>query len=130
MAAITWSDNYSVGVPVLDEDHKQLIAIINRVVDDIDNGRLSVWALSELEDYAREHFVREEAMLAAVHYEGLDEHKREHRQFVEWLQSVEHTEQLATDGYTHVGEIVSDYLKDWLINHILATDMDYCGILE
>lgn len=129
MALIEWTDAYSVGVDALDADHKSLIDIINRV-DEAQKARRSIsWAVGELSDYARHHFSREEEMMKAAGYADLDEHKKRHREFLDWLRSVQVSLRMVPDAQFHLGADVRDFLGRWLTEHILVEDMKYKGEL-
>ena len=130
MAKIQWSDTYSVGVPILDEDHKKLIDIINRAVEAYERGTAAGGIIGELEDYARYHFSREEELLRSVDYPELNDHVLEHGQFIEWLGAVRESARMAPDTNFYVAQTAGDYLKKWLITHILATDMKYKDVLS
>ncbi len=130
MAKIQWSDTYSVGVPILDEDHKKLIDIINRADEAYERGKAADGIIGELEDYARYHFSREEEMLKSVDYLELDDHKREHGEFIEWLGAVQKVAKVAPEANFYVAKTAGDYLKKWLIIHILASDMKYKDVLS
>lgn len=125
MALIEWKDIYSVGDSTFDADHKQLIAIINRVEETEKKGGSVHWVLQDLEDYATYHFRREEELLEAIGYPEIVEHKREHKAFVEWVDSVKKTYGMDPEAPFHLTETVKEYLKNWLIKHILASDMEY-----
>ncbi len=129
MALIEWQESYSVGVAKLDDDHKRLIDIIRRVDEADKAGRSVQWVLEELRSYAEYHFRGEEERLAAAGYPDLEEHKREHHAFVEWLTTVERTYNMAPDAAFHIAETVNDYLSEWLTHHILLIDMQYKGKL-
>ena len=130
MPALKWRDSFSVGVPALDDDHRLLIGIINRVDESILEGSPIDWVLGELEVYARDHFGREERMLEAANYPGIAEHRRQHEEFVEWLHALGQTTSVAKDSYYNFGETLGGYLRDWLNDHILKADMDYKEILS
>lgn len=127
---IEWRDSYSVGVPVLDEDHKQLISIINRVSKAASKKTPADWAIGELQDYARDHFAREEKLLEAAGFDGFDAHKREHKSFIDWLNTVKSTYRIDREAEFYLAETVSAYLRDWLNHHILETDMKYKGTIN
>ena len=122
-----WDDSYSVGVADLDDDHKKLISIINRVQEMKDSGKSMLWALEELEHYAQHHFSSEEAYLADVDYAELVEHKEEHQAFHDWLKSVRISLSSDPEAGFYLAERINDYLQKWLVNHILETDMKYKG---
>jgi hemerythrin-like metal-binding protein len=127
MTLLHWKDSYSVGVSDLDQDHKRLIAIINRVAEAEEQGRSIAWSVEELADYARHHFAREERMMRAAGYEAFDDHRAEHKAFLEWLRSVTSALHLDAMAQYHLAPTIKAYLGDWLDNHILKSDMQYKG---
>jgi len=125
MDTLKWDDSYSVGDDRLDDQHKGLIRLINR----LDSGIPVPIALDELQTYVDEHFREEEAMLEAVGYPDLEAHKMQHAAFEEWLEA---SRQACRSGEV-VGVlrgIISSYLKTWLANHILVSDKAYSAYLE
>ena len=130
MALMEWQDSFSVGVTKLDDDHKRLIDLINRIDEAEKSGKSVQWALEELRNYAQYHFKAEEERMKAAGYPEIEEHMREHRAFVEWLTTVERTYNLAPDAHFHIAETVNEYLRDWLTHHILLIDMQYKGRLN
>jgi hemerythrin len=125
MSKLEWSDSYSVGVPRLDAQHKVLIRIINQLEEERRTGGLIVAVFAELRRYVKEHFRDEEIMLEAAGYADLEEHKVGHRQFEEWLTSIEMVYNSGGASAYYIAESVHEFLKDWLITHILAKDMAY-----
>ncbi len=130
MALIEWRDSFSVGVDKMDADHKRLIGIINRIDETEKAGKSVQWALEDLRNYTETHFKREEERMAAAAYPEIEEHKREHRAFVEWLVTVERTYNLSPEAHFHIAETVNEYLRDWWTHHILLIDMQYKGRLD
>jgi hemerythrin len=122
-----WKSEYSVGVTELDDDHKQLISIINRVVQAQDSGNSVQWALQELEAYVQRHFTREEERLTNVNYADFEEHKKEHQGFHDWLRSARITLAAEPEAGFYFGERLKEFLQNWLSHHILTTDMKYKG---
>ncbi len=130
MALIEWQDSFSVGVTKLDDDHKRLIDLINRIDEAEKSGKSVQWALEELRNYTEYHFRAEEARMAAADYPDIEEHKQEHKAFVEWLVTVERTYNLSPEAHFHIAETVNEYLRDWWTHHILEIDMQYKGRLD
>lgn len=124
---IEWQDNFSVGVKVLDDDHKRLISIINRTSEDAWNGVSTQWAIKELRAYANHHFRREEARLKCIEFTEFDAHKKEHQSFIKWLETVSMTYRMNNETEYFMAETINSYLHDWLIHHILESDMKYKG---
>ena len=130
MALMEWRDSFSVGVTKLDDDHKRLIDLINRVDATEKAGKSVQWVLEELRNYAEYHFKAEEERMKAAEYPEIEEHMREHKAFIEWLATVERTYNLAPDAHFHIAETVNEYLRDWLTHHILLVDMQYKDVLN
>lgn len=125
MTLLEWKESYSVGDSVFDNDHRRLIDLINRVEEADREGLPVDWALDELEEYARYHFGREETRMEALGYPALEAHRKEHAAFIEWLETVKSTYHAAPEAHAHLAAAVNAYLRDWLDNHILKTDMAY-----
>ena len=95
MAFIEWKDSYSIGVEKVDEDHRQLVDVINELHAAITraHGRDSIEAavdeletmldmVDELIDYATDHFAWEEEYMLKYAYSGYAEMKQAHQQFM------------------------------------------------
>lgn len=130
MTLITWSDSYSVNSPEMDAQHKKLVAMINDLHDAMKDGHGKEAlgrTLDGLIDYAGIHFADEEKLMVKVNFAELPAHKLEHEAFVKKafkLQADFHTDQVVL-SFT-----VMEFLKDWLVNHILKNDKKYGEILH
>ncbi len=122
---IIWTDKYSVGCNYIDQQHKKLIDIINELhsafMSRESNEKLSK-ILSELVDYTKYHFTAEEEMLKKHGFGPSENHKKQHQEFVEKIEIFKKRHEL---GDSIVGFDMLNFLKDWLLNHILKTDMSY-----
>ena len=122
---VTWKDEYSVGIKAIDDDHKQLLNLINQLQTAVhyQTGELfEKEALDAVVDYTKGHLAREEALMQEYGYPDFDAHKAEHEALIakvgEFLTAYKER------GHAVLGE-VADYLRDWLIHHINGTDMAY-----
>ena len=121
----------SVGLPELDADHQQLIAIINSL--ESPSGKTAGGlrqALVGLARYAEFHFQREEKVLAACGYEGLQPHQREHDTFSKKIRSLAAASEDDGPGLSETSVELADYLNEWLRHHILIVDMAYRQVVE
>ncbi|GMR08556.1 MAG: hypothetical protein BMS9Abin26_1561 [Gammaproteobacteria bacterium] len=86
MVNLVWRSFYEIGVDFIDEDHRQLMTIMDDVVnaaahnDHKECGKL----LDKFIARAREHFDKEEEYLSNAHYPGLDEHREFHQQLINY----------------------------------------------
>jgi hemerythrin-like metal-binding protein len=127
MDKIEWSNMFSVGVDILDEQHKTLIGMMNRLIDTPStdsNSAIVTGLLNDMITYATTHFVEEERRMNLHNYPDFLIHQAQHVAFMEKTAefcSVEEGEMVVHD----FSETVRRYLRDWWINHILTDDMKY-----
>jgi hemerythrin len=122
---IEWNEKYCLGIPKIDEDHKNLIGIINKAVlskEHNDNPEELKEVLNEMIKYAQTHFATEELYMAKFNYPEYQYHKKEHLDFTTKINAYENG--LINADY-HIADEILDYLKKWLVNHILETDKKY-----
>ncbi len=125
---IQWDKSLSVGIDSIDDDHKKLLNIINEFGDDQDKTREELTVLiNELLDYTRYHFDREEEMMEANGYTRLEQHKKEHGQFIGKL--MELGIMLDSEDVKTAREETSQFLSMWLARHIRWADMDYVSCI-
>ncbi len=125
MEPIIWTDDFSVGVEQLDEQHKRLVAMINRLIANpaaTTKSETVSELLSDMITYAQEHFGTEEALMRRCKAPNVDEHAAEHLEF--WEKSVELCS-AAMLGVSVVPEAILQYLRDWLETHIFLSDRAY-----
>jgi len=125
MQKIHWSEQYSVGVQSLDEQHKNFIDMVNGLMDDVQaEAELAVVAdtLSRMKQHANEHFFMEERLMKLFQYPGIENHRIEHQLFIKKIVD-------SSIGETFYCGIepreLMRYLHDWWHNHILYEDMKY-----
>ena len=126
MVLVAWCESFSVGNPLLDSDHRILIDLLAQLYDATDTGQsreVVGSVISALADYTEHHFRREEAMMAASGFPGIEEHKGIHRQLEASVREIcvryRRGERSALD------EPVMELLKKWLTEHIQVTDKSY-----
>jgi hemerythrin len=122
---IDWTDEFSVDIQEIDEQHKKLVNLINALYAALasKNPSNKVEAiLDELVDYTRTHFAVEECLLRLFEYDGYDEHKAIHDKIVERVQAFQAQ---FKGGDQKVGMELLYFLKDWLMDHIHKVDKKY-----
>jgi hemerythrin-like metal-binding protein len=78
--------------------------------------------MADLVDYTRSHFRDEERLMREYGYDGLRDQESQHRYFAEKMVGMQ---QQVTTGNTMITIDLMDFLKDWLIKHILGSDKKY-----
>lgn len=124
---IHWTGELSVGIEEIDEQHKVLVDLINKMHTAIEerHGSDAVSEiLSELADYTKIHFAVEESLMRILGYPGYEEHKEIHD---ELLHNVQELQKKVAFGKTSISFELMHFLKSWLAKHILEEDMQYSG---
>ena len=127
---IYWRDEYSIGVPSIDGQHKRLLALLNQLnsysessgSDRIEPQRLSEM-LDYLNEYAASHFVNEETLMRDHFPAEIDttDHLVAHRSY--WTIIAAMKSRLLK-GDAKVNADLVEYLNRWWINHILRVDQE------
>ncbi|WP_051305829.1 bacteriohemerythrin [Desulfogranum mediterraneum] len=123
MKLIKWHDSFSVGIDLLDQQHKQLFSLVNKLIIALEhnNSREEFEKiLSGVVAHTELHFRTEEKMLA-IHPQ-YQTHHRSHQTFTEKLQKIRFTGDESDSA--RAGQLLEE-LKVWLANHVLKTDLGF-----
>ncbi|EDZ62889.1 diguanylate cyclase [Sulfurimonas gotlandica GD1] len=128
---IEWNEGLSLGIKALDDDHKKLLDIINELSHAISNDEAKKFIESifdELQNYATDHFHREEELLKKCGCKKLDEHIKQHLIFSKKIPDLKAKFLLSKEPYN--AEEISFFLTDWLFNHIIEEDIPAITMFE
>ena len=121
-----WDENLATGILVIDNDHKALFGLINNVqtaAEKTDETWRVSKAIDALNDYAENHFRREEALMLLCGYPMLKPHLAEHKKFCDIVSGLKLLYQARPEIISLQG--VNAFLIEWLIDHIAVTDHGY-----
>lgn len=131
MPAIVWKDEYSVGVKVIDDQHKELFKRVNKLFDDVSKGNVTtvLETLDFLNSYVTYHFSAEEQLMAKANYPEIESHKNEHEWFKSEILSIR--EQVHKNGLgVSLTLKLNKLLVSWLINHVTKTDVKFAPYVK
>ena len=117
-----WSDGYGVGVQEIDEQHKELVDLLNQLHTGLIDRRSSETMrkiLDELAEYTRTHFSVEESLMRVSNYPDFDLHKRYHEDLIAQIVALQ--DRLDSGDEKITFELLL-FLKLWLTNHINEAD--------
>jgi hemerythrin len=124
---VEWSDALSVGIEEIDEQHKVLAELVNRMhhaIHERHGSEVVKEILAELAEYTRIHFAVEESLMRILNYPEYENHKAIHE---ELLQHVIELRDKVESGKTAIGFELMHFLRNWLTKHIMEEDMAYSG---
>ena len=88
---IPWDNRYTLGIDIIDTQHKHLFALVNRLYD-LDENKTTKdkirTILYEFSDYINTHFKEEEEeedYMSYIRYDKLQEHKELHKELIDYL---------------------------------------------
>jgi hemerythrin-like metal-binding protein len=122
---LPWSQEMSVKIASIDEQHKRLVAMINTLHREmLDKRGLEAQrkTINEMVDYASTHFKVEEDYMRRFNFPGTIQHVAAHTSFT--TKALELKQRADGDEFILTVEIL-DFLKDWLKNHIMGVDRLY-----
>lgn len=120
-----WSDEYSVGIAEIDEQHKTLFLMVDKLHEAITQKAGSAACrviLNELVDYTHVHFALEQTLMRIGKYPEYEEHCRLHKDLVV---EVEALQQKIASGRAAISFELLQFLRNWLTKHILSEDKKY-----
>ena len=122
---INWDKTYSVGIEIIDKQHKKLVDIINVLFNSFSNGKaenIVSDVINELVEYTVYHFKVEEDLFEEYNYPEKEDHKQKHQEFInqvaEWKVKLQ-------KGDENIHYECLDFLKTWLLKHIKGDDIAY-----
>ena len=127
-----WNDNFDTGHEVIDEQHRRLVRLLNKLAGTLVEEEYSAVnsAFDELADYANQHFTDEEAIWSKYFDDDawLSSHRQKHAAFLPRV--VELKEQDADKPLADVVEHIIKFLIRWLAFHIIDNDKRMAMVVE
>lgn len=128
---IKWRDEFNIGISSIDKEHQQLFKIINKLFVFREEEKDSRWLCQEgikfFRGHVSKHFSNEEAYMASIGYDGLEQHAQIHKNFRENTLPVLEAE---LEESSYGAEAVDHFLgvcTGWLIGHTLTEDIAITG---
>jgi len=130
--AYKWDSNLETGYEKIDNQHKQLVAAVNNLMDASAQGKGDKAVLETLDfltGYAIKHFADEEQLQTTHNYPDYLNHKRLHDEFKVVVGDL--NKRVAKEGPSvEMIDIVSSTVGAWLLNHIKGDDFRMAAFVK
>lgn len=126
MPLMNWTETMSVSVAILDNDHRKLVGMVNTLFDEIKAGKgkeATGKTLDGLVSYTVDHFKREEQYFAKTGYSESAAHTAEHQALCKQVAEIQ--KKFKGGATSALSLEVMNFLKNWLVNHIMGSDKKY-----
>jgi len=123
---IEWTDDLSVNIQEIDEQHKILVDLVNKLYKSIitQTEKNTVYdVLNELVQYTTIHFAVEESLMRIFDYPSYEEHKKHHEKLKK--QVVDLQDKIWETTEDSISMELLHFLRGWLTKHIMKEDKRY-----
>ncbi len=120
-----WNSVFETGITRIDIQHKVIVKLLNELHDIIleENDKNSIDnVIYELAQYTDYHFGTEEKFFEKYNYPEKKEHTLEHKKFIAKINDIVQNKKNDKD---FAAIDLLNFLKDWLLEHIMVTDQKY-----
>ena len=127
MHTYKWDKKFEVGYKVIDNQHKQLLASINRlIINQLEDKEMLVAMLEEVIKYAEYHFTCEYNLMRLSKYPQAEAHLREHSTLLKQLKN----HQSRTSANRENIEHTLIFIVKWFIHHTIRDDREFAAHLR
>ncbi len=122
MTFVTWTPAYVLGVPEMDEMHRNLFLALQRLHEGFVTGRHpsdTDEVVRFMETYSKIHFELEERLMGEFPHPEVEEHLSRHREFE--AQVAEYLQRTGFEDRLLAMQVLA-FLRDWLVKHIGLED--------
>ena len=124
-----WTENLSVDISLIDDQHKKLIIMINDIAQMILKKKETEVKriLIGLKEYTVTHFTEEEELFCNSDYPDVEKHIKEHQYFINKLNDFDRDYKL---NDVSISLNILQFLKNWLFYHIEIVDNTYSPYVQ
>jgi len=123
---LIWKDSYSIGMDLIDTQHKHLFDIGNQAYELLKNGLKIdkydeiVLIIEDLANYTKYHFKCEEEYMIKINYSRYEIQKKEHTDFIKKIDGIQ-LHNIDENQQKYIEELLN-FVFNWVLEHILKED--------
>jgi hemerythrin len=123
MGWIEWKESYRLGIPAVDYEHQEMIALLNDLHEGL-QGEVDPHSVDAFlgEVYARisSHFALEERVMRDRGYDQYDDHKSAHESLLDEMREI--MDEHDTGAFENATEVLAEKLQTWFTEHFRTHD--------
>ncbi|MCK4869254.1 MAG: hemerythrin family protein, partial [Alphaproteobacteria bacterium] len=123
MPLIEWKDEFEIGIPSVDYEHRGMILMINKLHGKLaENGGKDMISdfLGEIHSLVSAHFALEEKEMIEMAYDAFEEHKDDHEDLLDQIRDM--MDELERDDSGDIMKDLSRRLNHWFTEHFRTRD--------
>lgn len=126
MKILSWNDEWNTNVPIIDEQHKQLIDLLNSISS---NSISDKDLIEKLIFYISNHFLTEEKIMFQISYpyELYHKHRQQHNDFTELMLEISFKQiyhETVNEDFSETIDKLKTFCFTWFQEHFLKTDKE------
>ncbi|MEJ2117108.1 MAG: bacteriohemerythrin [Alphaproteobacteria bacterium] len=126
-----WTEELSVGVPIMDEEHKKWLGILNEIHDALKtnaNAEVMQTIIGRMLEYTIMHLTHEEMYMLHIKYPLFESHREKHNALIRKIELLDSRLKEKSNFRLTIDTVF--LLKNWLTNHIMVVDKKYKEYIE
>jgi hemerythrin-like metal-binding protein len=117
-ATLLWSDSLALGLDVMDETHREFVALLKQVDQAAELDLLPAW--QRVVDHTEDHFGREDQWMRTTGYSSSNCHTMQHQVVLQVMREVATRVQQSNDSA--MLRDMSQQLGQWFLHHAQSMD--------
>ena len=134
MQKYIWTEQYSVGVKEIDEQHQHFFAIANDILEIAGQENIEIrellFKITNLNNYVVYHLLTEENIFQRYNYPDARIHVRAHNDYREKMRQFMSEAEKEGANTKDLALKIAQFSGDWLMNHILVVDHKYIAFMH
>jgi hemerythrin len=130
MSLLKWNSHFSVGVESIDDEHREMIHLINGIYEKLESAPDAdqvEQCLGDIFTTISMHFALEERMMRNCAYSKYDDHKEDHEDLLDQIRDL--MDDFVADPKTGA-TLLEQRLSDWFSTHFSTHDAGLHGSLK
>ena len=117
-SSLLWSDSLALGIDVMDETHREFIALLKQVDQAAESDLLPAW--QRVVDHTQDHFDREDQWMRSTGFSSSNCHTMQHQVVLQVMREVANRMQQSNDRA--MLREMSQQLGEWFLHHAQSMD--------